>query len=99
MYLVLNPTQHVRLAAQDLRSQLFVHSYDAGAKLHSNSWGSRTPTYTSFSMDMDQFMYENDDFVRSLAAMKYVKRERSERGAESEEKAGERARGAMCLYT
>lgn len=39
-------------------------AYNAGARVHTNSWG--TPginTYTTKALDVDQFMYENTDFL------------------------------------
>ncbi len=39
-------------------------AYGAGARVHSNSWG--TPginTYTTKALDVDQFMWENTDFL------------------------------------
>ncbi|EKX54911.1 hypothetical protein GUITHDRAFT_44499, partial [Guillardia theta CCMP2712] len=52
----------------DLNTQLFPHSYALGAKLHSDSWGSDTPQYTSSSKEMDQFMFDHDDFLILVAA-------------------------------
>jgi hypothetical protein len=47
----------------NLQTTVFRHSYDTGARIHSNSWGSNTPTYTSFARDIDAFMADNDDFL------------------------------------
>lgn len=44
-------------------------AYGAGARVHTDSWG--TPgmnTYTSKSIDVDQFMFENPDFLFIVAA-------------------------------
>jgi hypothetical protein len=44
-------------------------AYSAGARVHTDSWG--TPgmnTYTSKSIDVDQFMFENPDFLFVVAA-------------------------------
>lgn len=44
-------------------------SFDAGAKIHSNSWGSEANgEYTTDSLVVDDFCYENDDFVVLFAA-------------------------------
>jgi len=51
----------------DLSSQMFPHSYQAGARLHSNSWGSSTSHYTSTSREMDEFMYDHDDYLILVA--------------------------------
>ena len=44
-------------------------AYEAGARVHSNSWG--TPgigSYTSKALDVDRFMLENPDFLFVVAA-------------------------------
>jgi len=38
------------------------------SKIHSASWGSEFPFYTTQSRNFDQFMYENDDFLILVAA-------------------------------
>lgn len=44
-------------------------AYNAGARVHSNSWGCRGVTvYTSKALDVDTFMYENPDFLFVVAA-------------------------------
>lgn len=44
-------------------------SYSAGARIHSNSWGSEANgDYTTDSLVVDDFCYENDDFVICFAA-------------------------------
>ncbi|MFQ5910939.1 MAG: S8 family serine peptidase, partial [Thermoplasmata archaeon] len=42
---------------------LFGPAYDAGARIHSNSWGSYTTAYTSGSQMLDEFMWNNPDMV------------------------------------
>ena len=49
-------------------NDLFSHSYEAGARIHSNSWGSWGSSYTIASMEVDQFMYDHDDFLVVFAA-------------------------------
>eukprot|EP01051_Picozoa_sp_SAG22_P001912 SAG22_NODE_80_length_21788_cov_9.742542_1_plen_978_part_10 len=53
---------------QDLSTSIFRHGYDTGARIHTNSWGSNNPGYTSFSRDVDKFMADNDDFLVLVAA-------------------------------
>jgi len=49
-------------------NDLFFHLHKAGARIHSNSWGSASSSYTIESMEVDQFMYEHDDFLVVFAA-------------------------------
>jgi len=49
-------------------NDLFPHSYDAGARIHTNSWGSYGASYTFQSMEVDQYTYEHDDFLVVFAA-------------------------------
>eukprot|EP00602_Paraphysomonas_sp_CaronLab_P004391 CAMPEP_0185032648 /NCGR_PEP_ID=MMETSP1103-20130426/20895_1 /TAXON_ID=36769 /ORGANISM="Paraphysomonas bandaiensis, Strain Caron Lab Isolate" /LENGTH=1029 /DNA_ID=CAMNT_0027568623 /DNA_START=299 /DNA_END=3388 /DNA_ORIENTATION=+ len=44
-------------------------AYAAGARVHSDSWGCRGITsYTSKALDVDEFMFENPDFLFVVAA-------------------------------
>lgn len=44
-------------------------AYSAGARVHSNSWGTPFMTsYTSKALDVDEFSYENTDFLFVVAA-------------------------------
>ena len=62
----------------EIDNQMFVPSlyhialppaYAAGARVHSNSWGCRGITsYTSKALDVDEYMYENPDFLFVVAA-------------------------------
>ena len=47
---------------------LFPHSYAAGARLHSDSWGSRDRYYDIMSMEIDQFTHDHDDYLVLVAA-------------------------------
>lgn len=48
---------------------IFKQSYDAGARVHSNSWGAEANgEYTTDSFSVDDFCYNNDDFVICFAA-------------------------------
>ncbi len=42
-------------------------AYATGARVHTNSWGSDTPTYTSDSQDMDEIMWRLEDIVFTVA--------------------------------
>ncbi len=41
----------------------FNASYDLGARIHSNSWGSSSNAYDNFAVNVDQFMWNNPDFL------------------------------------
>ena len=43
-------------------------SYASSSRVFTNSWGSSTPFYTSYAMEMDDFVYNHDDFVITVAA-------------------------------
>ncbi|MBI9111955.1 S8 family serine peptidase [Maridesulfovibrio ferrireducens] len=48
---------------------VFEPAYNAGARIHSNSWGSSGPgNYDSESVSVDQFMWNNKDFLIVCAA-------------------------------
>jgi len=42
----------------DLGSALFEPAYAAGARIHSNSWGSSDNTYTTFAQSVDSFIWQ-----------------------------------------
>jgi hypothetical protein len=48
---------------------LFSQAYGAGATIHTNSWGAfQGGAYTSFSEDVDQFVWNNKDFLVLFSA-------------------------------
>jgi subtilisin family serine protease len=48
---------------------LFSEAQGAGAEIHTNSWGSsQAGAYTSFSEDVDQFVWNNKDFLILFSA-------------------------------
>jgi len=52
-------------------NQLFSQAYGGGARVHNNSWGSTIFTageYTSYSEDVDEFGWGNQDFLIVFAA-------------------------------
>ena len=67
-----NPTYDGNLYLPLDLSLLFQESYDAGAKIHSNSWGSGDSSmygnYTTSSQYVDEFMWDNPDMLIVFAA-------------------------------
>lgn len=51
-----------------LGRDLFQVAYDEGARIHSNSWGSSQNYYTTTAKQVDQFAYDNPDFLILVAA-------------------------------
>jgi hypothetical protein len=50
-------------------ADLFQPAYTAGARIHTNSWGSpRAGVYTKSSQDVDRFMFEHRDFLALFSA-------------------------------
>ncbi len=47
---------------------VFQVAYNAGAKLHSNSWGSDVNYYTQRELSLDDFLVNNVDFLALFAA-------------------------------
>lgn len=41
----------------------FTSSYNLGARIHSNSWGSTSNAYDVYAVNVDQFMWNNPDFL------------------------------------
>ena len=46
---------------------MFPLAYTAGARLHTNSWGSNTAQYTATARSCDEFMFDNQDFLVLVA--------------------------------
>ncbi len=66
----------------DLKNYLFSPAYDGGARIHTNSWGGRTGGtqenpeyggYTSFSQNVDQTVWDYQDFLLLYAAGNFGK--------------------------
>ncbi|KNC51787.1 uncharacterized protein AMSG_12105 [Thecamonas trahens ATCC 50062] len=51
----------------DLNTGLFPNPYASGARIHSNSWGSSSPSYTSSAAEVDRFMNTNQDMLVLVA--------------------------------
>jgi subtilisin family serine protease len=51
----------------DYATELFLPAYRAGARIATNSWGSGT-TYAHHARDVDQLIYDTDDFLVLAAA-------------------------------
>ena len=47
---------------------MFDASYGLGARIHSASWGRSTNYITSNDMDIDEYMYDNDEYLVLVAA-------------------------------
>jgi hypothetical protein len=53
----------------DNLADLFQPAYDAGVRVHNNSWGAYLQgRYDTTAMDVDQFVYDNPDFLPVIAA-------------------------------
>ncbi|GAQ81098.1 Peptidase S8 family with Protease-associated domain [Klebsormidium nitens] len=52
----------------DLNNDYFKYAYAAGARIHSDSWGTSDASYSSMSQDVDQFTWTNQDFLPVIAA-------------------------------
>jgi len=52
----------------DLGIDLFPHSYAAGARVYSISWGTTAIFYDMMAMEIDKFVYTHDDFTVLVAA-------------------------------
>ncbi|CEO95872.1 hypothetical protein PBRA_004585 [Plasmodiophora brassicae] len=57
-----------QLVLPDDLTQMLQWAYVAGARIHSNSWGTTTSEYTATALDMDRFMYNNKDMLVVVAA-------------------------------
>jgi len=53
---------------RSLRRELFPPAKESGAAIHTNSWGSTANRYTLNARDIDQYSYENEEFVVLVAA-------------------------------
>lgn len=49
-------------------TSVFSKGYTAGARIHSASWGSSSNSYGGNDIDIDKYMYSNDDFLVIVAA-------------------------------
>jgi uncharacterized repeat protein (TIGR01451 family) len=46
---------------------MFLQAYNAGARIHSDSWGTTESLYDATAQDMDEFMYRHEDFLFVVA--------------------------------
>jgi hypothetical protein len=46
----------------------YTNAYSSGARIHSNSWGGTDNTYDSYCVDIDNFMWNNQQFLVVFAA-------------------------------
>lgn len=64
-----NPDGYYLLGIPDSLSDLFQQAYDAGARIHSNSWGSAVNgDYTADSVNTDNFIWGHRDMLISFSA-------------------------------
>lgn len=52
----------------DLARNYFNLTYNYGARIHSDSWGSEVTSYDSMASSLDRFTWSNQDFVSVFAA-------------------------------
>lgn len=52
----------------DMSADYYAVSYSAGARIHSDSWGSTSIQYDSLSREVDLFTWEHQDFLPMFAA-------------------------------
>jgi len=57
------PGQGGLLVPQNIARTMFPPAYQAGARIHTNSWGGNVNAYTTNSAQVDTFSYENQDFL------------------------------------
>ena len=48
-------------------NNLFLWAYNAGARIHSDSWGSSNSNYDTYAQQSDQFMWNHKDFLAVIA--------------------------------
>ncbi len=48
-------------------TDMFDQAYEAGARIHTDSWGANTPSYTSDAQDMDEAMWRREDMIFTVA--------------------------------
>ena len=48
-------------------NNLFLWAYNAGARIHSDSWGSSNSNYDTYAQQADQFMWNHKDFLILVA--------------------------------
>lgn len=58
----------VGLDTLSLYSTAFPSAYSAGARVHTNSWGTLITVYNTYARDVDRYTYENPDFLVLVAA-------------------------------
>ncbi len=53
---------------RNLAKTMFPPAYNAGARIHTNSWGSDLNSYTTDARNIDRYTWEHQDFVVIVAA-------------------------------
>jgi subtilase family serine protease len=47
--------------------ELFIKAYEAGARIHTNSWGNADNSYSTYAQSGDRFLWEHKDFLALFA--------------------------------
>eukprot|EP00210_Caulerpa_lentillifera_P000241 g234.t1 len=55
----------------ELSTYYYPLTYDQGARIHSDSWGSDTALYDNLAREVDKFVWEHQDFLPVFAAGNY----------------------------
>ena len=64
-----NPPRYGLFGIPDELKDLFLEAYNQGARIHSNSWGGGFPgDYDQKCLDLDEFIWNNKDFLVIVAA-------------------------------
>jgi PGF-pre-PGF domain-containing protein len=56
------------LALPDDLEEIFYEAYLLGARIHTNSWGSTNKSYTTYSQQVDKFMWDHPDMLILFSA-------------------------------
>ncbi len=59
----LTPGEQNILYPPDDLGEMFITPYDAGARIHTNSWGANINAYDTLAWSVDRFMWEHKDFL------------------------------------
>lgn len=62
------PNARTLTVPASLRQTMFPPAKDAGAFIHTNSWGSIANQYNNYARDMDSYQFSNQDFLILVAA-------------------------------
>lgn len=68
LFFDLSPDSQSIISPVDIQNEYFDVIRSSGSYISSNSWGTRTYSYTSKSFDIDEYVYEHKDFIILFAA-------------------------------